>query len=79
MSARPGAVGDIDRVGEALEPRRLLQKLGGVAGHRWRQFGGHDESALAQAVLQSAGEGGAVLVHRGHSAYMLYWTTSNRL
>ena len=74
MCPRAGAVGDINRVGEALEPRRLLQELGRVARHRWRQFGSHDESAVAQAVLQSAGEGGAVLVHRGHSAYMLYWT-----
>ena len=79
MRARPGAVGDIDRIGEALDPRGLLQKFGGVAGHRRRQFGGHDETALTQAVLQGAGEAGAVLVHRGHSAYMLYRITANRL
>ena len=68
MRPRAGAVGDIDRVGQALERYRFAQKLLRIAGHRRRKLRGHDELALAQPVLQRAGEGGAtrtLFVHCG--------------
>ena len=80
MGTRAGAVGHVDRVGYASQQCRFCEQLLRVARHRRRQFRGHDELALVEALLQRRGQGGGCLVvHRTLSAYMLYRTTSNRL
>ena len=53
MGARAGAVGDVDRVGEALERQRLGQEVVGVARGRRRDLGGHDEGAARSSCFQA--------------------------
>ena len=45
MRAGAGAVGDVDRVGEAFERQRLGEQVGAVEGYRRRHFGGEHEAA----------------------------------
>src|SRR5262245_24974293 len=52
MRARTGAVGDIDRVREALERQRLVEEVLWIARHRWRDFRGDDEPARLELVLE---------------------------
>ena len=79
MGARAGAVGDIDRIGHALERLGLAQQVAGIARDRRRKLCGHDESALAQSVLENTGKGGALLCwFIAQSAYMVCGGTSIR-
>ena len=47
MRPRAGPVGDVDRVGQALQSCRLLQQLLRIARHRRRKLGRHHETAAA--------------------------------
>ena len=53
MRPRTGAVGDVDRIGKALQWQRLCQEFGTVGGHRRSHFRGDYKSLGAQLVLQS--------------------------
>src|SRR6266566_5724785 len=66
MSARAGAVGHVNSVGNAFEAGGLAQQFLRIARDRWYQLRRHDEPPLAQAFLQRAGEGSfaALLVHQ---------------
>ena len=56
MGAGAGAVGDVDRIGEPAQRRRLAQEVLRVAGHRRRNLRGHDEAACPQPFFERAGE-----------------------
>ena len=81
VGAGAGAIGDIDRVGEPAQRRRLAQQILRVAGHRRGDLRRHDKTARPQPLGKVAGQGGAIasfmcklaLQARGEneSAYML--------
>ena len=57
MGAGAGAVGDVDRVGEAPERGRLAQQVLRVAGDRRRDLRGHDKTAGPQPLGKACGAG----------------------
>ena len=79
MGAGAGAVGDVDRVGEPAQRRRLAQQVLRVAGHRRGDLRGHDKAACPQPLGKGAGQGDtsvahgklAALIRIRKSAYML--------
>ena len=56
MGAGAGAVGDVDRIGEPAERRRLADEVLRVAGQRRGDLRGHDEAACPQPFFERAGE-----------------------
>ena len=63
VGAGAGAVGDIDRIGEPAQRRRLAQQVLRVAGDRRGDLRGHDKAARPQPLGEGAGEGGASIAH----------------
>ena len=51
MGPRTGPVGDIDRIGKALQGEGLIQEFGTVRGHRRGHFRGDYKSLGAQLVF----------------------------
>ena len=51
MGPRTGPVGDIDRIGKALQGEGLIQECGTVRGHRRGHFCGDYKSLGAQLVF----------------------------
>ena len=64
MGAGAGAVGDVDRVGEPLQRRRLAAQVLRVGRHRRGDFRGHDEPAGPHPLFERAQAGACLVVHR---------------
>ena len=54
MRLGAGAVGDVDRGGDALERQRAGDEGGGIGRDRRRQLGGDDEASAVEFALERA-------------------------
>ena len=54
VRAGAGAVGDVDRVGEAFERPRLAQQILRIGRDRRHDLGGDDEAAARAATVRAA-------------------------